>query len=57
VNTPSDEELVAIVTAVEMVWPRPIIVERPVEPSDAWRFSGRWWARPILARRERPWRA
>jgi len=57
VNTPSDEELVAIVTAVEMVWPRPIIVERAEEPSDAWRFSGRWWARPILARRERPWRA
>ena len=54
-NAPSDEELAAIVTAVEMVWPRTVIVERPEEPSDAWRFSGRWWARPILARRERPW--
>ena len=54
-NAPSDEELAAIVTAVEMVWPRTVIVERPDEPSDAWRFSGRWWARPILARRERPW--
>ena len=24
-------------------------------PHLAWRFSGRWWARPTVARRDRPW--
>jgi hypothetical protein len=54
---PSDDELAAIVAAVEVAWPRPVVaVEgdgRP--PTPAWRFSGRWWRRPIAARRERPW--
>jgi hypothetical protein len=52
--SPSPEELVAIVAAVEVVWPRPVPEEQPVAPP-AWRFSGRWWARPPAARRERPW--
>ena len=55
---PSPEELAAIMAAVEMAWPRPVILAPapPAGPSP-WRFSGRWWARPQTARRERPWLA
>ena len=39
------------------LWPRPVVVGRPrrAEARGAWRFSGRWWARPVSARRPRPW--
>ena len=54
---PSDEEMAAIVAAVEAAWPRPGPAGQDDEtPPTAWRFSGRWWARPLVARRERPWR-
>ena len=48
----------AIVAAVDAAWPR-VVVGGPSgdelpEPS-SWRFSGRWWSRPVLARRVRPW--
>jgi hypothetical protein len=55
VNDPSEEVLAAIVAAVEIAWPRPVIVEPAAEPANPWRFSGRWWTRPIPVRRERPW--
>jgi hypothetical protein len=54
-DTPSEDELVAIVAAVEAAWPRPVIVIGGAEPAAPWRFSGRWWARPIPTRRDRPW--
>jgi hypothetical protein len=55
-GTPSEDELVAIVAAVEAVWPRPVVVvEGGNEAAAPWRFSGRWWARPIPTRRDRPW--
>ena len=44
---PTDEELVAIVSALELVWPRPVVVvasSSAKKPSSAWRFSGRWWS-------------
>jgi hypothetical protein len=53
---PTPEEAAAIVAAVELAWPRPVVVatdEGPRPP--AWRFSGRWWSRPVAARRDRPW--
>ena len=54
---PSDEEVVAIMAGVEALWPRPIITDDGGPGrSTAWRFSGRWWARPISARRDRPFR-
>ncbi|HSL74929.1 MAG TPA: hypothetical protein VK853_10690 [Ilumatobacteraceae bacterium] len=55
--TPSDDEVVAIMAATEALWPRPI-VDRASEPvrSTSWRFSGRWWSRPVPARRDRPYR-
>jgi hypothetical protein len=55
---PSPEELAAIVAAVELTWPRPVVVLPVTRPRpNPWRFSGRWWARPQTARRERPWLA
>jgi hypothetical protein len=55
--TPTDEEMAAIVAAIEMTWPRPVAASPAVgeEHTPAWRFSGRWWARPVAARRDRPW--
>jgi hypothetical protein len=51
-----EEELAAVVAAVELVWPRPVIVEEPPPAGpNPWRFSGRWWAVPQTVRRERPW--
>jgi hypothetical protein len=54
---PSDEEVVAIAAAVDALWPRAVVAaparaERP----HVWRFSGRWWSRPVPARRDRPYR-
>jgi acetyl-CoA carboxylase alpha subunit len=54
---PTEEELVAIMAAVEVAWPRPVVV-RPADgasPSLQWRFSGRWWTRSVIGRRDRPW--
>ena len=42
--------------AVEMAWPAPRSSSpEPAAGPSPWRFSGRWWARPQTARRERPW--
>ncbi|HWJ97954.1 MAG TPA: acyl-CoA carboxylase epsilon subunit [Acidimicrobiales bacterium] len=51
---PTEEEVAAIVAAVDAATPRGAA---PV-PSTApprWRWSGRWWSRPIPQRRARPW--
>ena len=54
--TPTDEELAAILAAVELLWPRPVVAAAEPEPTTPpWRFSGRWWSRPVAARRARPW--
>ena len=49
----SAEEVAAIVAAVEVAWPRGG-APAPPEPPPRWRFSGRWWTKPVPARRERP---
>ena len=51
---PSEEEAVAIVAAIEAAWPKPTIAAEPDQPP-RWRFSGRWWTKPIPIRRDRPW--
>ena len=53
--TPTDEEVAAIVAAIEAT--RPVVVVGDAKPDvpPPWRFSGRWWRLPIAARRERPW--
>ena len=54
---PTDEECVAIMAATEALWPR-AVVNGPASPTrnHVWRFSGRWWSRPVPARRDRPYR-
>ena len=55
--TPSDEEVVAIMAGVEALWPKPMVAADATSArSTAWRFSGRWWAKPVSARRDRPFR-
>ncbi|WP_426570915.1 hypothetical protein [Aquihabitans sp. McL0605] len=51
---PSDEEVAAIVAAIEVATPR---AGAPAAPGGMprWRWSGRWWTRPIPQRRVRPW--
>ena len=51
--TPTDDELAAIVAAVEIAWPRPA-ARAPDDAPSRWRFSGRWWSRPVPTRRDRP---
>lgn len=52
----TDDEVVAIVAALEALWPRPLLVEptTPVVRVPTWRFSNRWWIKPLASRRERP---
>ena len=40
--------LAVLAASAELVWPRVIPAPEP-EPrgGPAWRFSGRWWARPV----------
>jgi hypothetical protein len=54
---PSPEELAAIIAAVEMTWPRPVLVTPALEPEgpSPWRFAGRWWSGQSVVRRTRPW--
>lgn len=53
---PTEDEAVAIVAAMEAMWPKPVVAasESPVRRS-SWRFSGRWWTVPLPVRRDRPW--
>ena len=53
---PTPEEMAAIVAAVEMTWPRPVVVTDDGPKLPVWRFSGRWWLprRPVAAVRRRP---
>jgi hypothetical protein len=52
---PTEQEAVAIVAAMEALWPRPVMVTEEVRRREtAWRFSGRWWAKPVPTRRDRP---
>ena len=53
--SPTDEETAAIVAALEAAQPKVVLVaEPPRQRSTSWRFSGRWWAKPLAARRDRP---
>lgn len=50
---PTDEEAAAIVAAVEAAWPRAVALDEV--PAERWRWSGRWWSKPVPLRRRRPW--
>jgi len=54
---PTDEEAAAIVAAAEALWPKPVLlVQDDAARVPTWRFSARWWAKPLPARRDRPFR-
>ena len=42
---PTDEEFAAIFAALELAWPRPVVVAAPQPPTSggSWKWSGRWW--------------
>lgn len=45
--TPTDEEAAAIVAAIELAWPRPVVMVASATqaPTSAWKWSGRWWSK------------
>lgn len=52
---PDPETMAAIIAAIEVAWPRPTSQGgTDGRPAPRWRFSGRWWTKPIPARRDRP---
>lgn len=51
----TEEELAAIMAAIEATRPVVVLADTTPKGPPAWRFSGRWWRRPVAARRERPW--
>jgi hypothetical protein len=49
--------LAVLAASAESVWAEVVVAPPGEEPDGgpAWRFSGRWWARPVASRRDRPW--
>jgi hypothetical protein len=52
---PTDEEAAAIVAAIDAATPRAGAAAEASNLPPRWRWSGRWWSRPIPQRRTRPW--
>ncbi|MGO8863857.1 MAG: hypothetical protein ACLQRH_24285 [Acidimicrobiales bacterium] len=52
---PGPEVVAAVAAAAQLLWPAPGPPHAPEPVHQAWRFSGRWWARPMPLRRQRPW--
>jgi hypothetical protein len=48
-------EVVAAIAASQLLLLRPGAPDASEATHLAWRFSERWWARPMPMRRERPW--
>jgi len=42
-GNPSEDEVAAIVAAIEMSWPKPVPAVTKPRTSTRWRYSGRWW--------------
>ncbi len=43
-GSPSEDEVAAIVAAIELSWPKPASGIAAREPqSTTWRYAGRWW--------------
>ena len=51
---PTEEEVAAIVAAIEVATPRAGAAPSH-DGGPRWRWSGRWWTRPVPQRRVRPW--
>jgi hypothetical protein len=54
-GAPAPDELAAIVAAIELAWPRPVVVVEEQDEAPNWRWSGRWWTGPVPLTRQRPW--
>ena len=52
---PTEEEAVAITAALEFALRSVAVAATELSDKPKWRFSGRWWAQPSIARRPRPW--
>jgi len=52
---PDPAVLAAIAAAVQLTWPRPAEPAGHDSLHETWRFSGRWWHKPLPLRRDRPW--
>jgi len=52
---PDPAVLAAIASAVQLAWPRPAPPDEQLPVHEAWRFSGRWWNKPVPVSRDRPW--
>ena len=50
-GSPSDQEIAAIVAAIEMAWPKPSAPKVAPQISTKWRYSGRWWSEGRLPNR------
>jgi hypothetical protein len=51
---PDPAVLAAIAAAVQLAWPRPAPTDANDPVHQPWRFSGRWWHKPVPLRRGRP---
>ena len=50
---PTIEEAAAIAAALEVTRPM-VVAAAPARREARWRFSGRWWSKPVPTRRDRP---
>ncbi len=58
-NEPTQEEILAavsgaVVQLLSSQTPSQAPANDPAKKALPWRFSGRWWATPLVLRRERP---
>jgi hypothetical protein len=53
-SPPDPAVLAAITAAVQLAWPRPAPPDERNPVHLSWRFSGRWWHKPVTDRRDRP---
>jgi len=51
---PTEPEMAAILAAASALLLEPQPVATRPAPVSRWRFSGRWWAKPVPLRRVRP---
>ena len=51
---PTDEEMAAIVGAASVLLLGPTAVVTEEQRAPRWRFSGRWWTKPVPLQRRRP---
>ncbi len=50
---PTDDEAAAIIAAIQVT--EPAAQPAAADPTPRWRWSGRWWSKPMMLRRDRPW--